>query len=56
MLGIEAPGESLQHVAARLEEQNIYVGIRGSSMRISPHLYVTESDLDRFFNLLTTAL
>jgi selenocysteine lyase/cysteine desulfurase len=56
MLGIELPGESLQHVTARLAEQNIYVGIRGASMRISPHLYVTENDLDRFFNLLTTAL
>ena len=56
MLGIELPGSSRKEVAARLAEQQIYVGIRGASMRLSPHLYVTESDLDRFFDLLAKVL
>ncbi|RJG12644.1 aminotransferase class V-fold PLP-dependent enzyme [Pseudomonas cavernicola] len=56
MLGIELPSESLKSVAARLAEQNVYVGIRGASMRVSPHVYITERDLDRFFNLLKNAL
>lgn len=56
LLGIELPGAALQPVAAVLAENNIHVGVRGSFMRISPHLYVTEADVDRFAEVLSRVL
>lgn len=31
---------------------NVYVSIRGSSMRVTPHLYNTDADVDRFVDVL----
>jgi selenocysteine lyase/cysteine desulfurase len=34
-----------------------FVGVRGArGLRIAPHLYTTDSDLDRLFDVLTRAL
>lgn len=48
MLGITVP--RLQEVAARLANQSVYVGVRGNTMRIAPHLHVDGTDLDRLFD------
>lgn len=37
-------------------EANIYVSLRGSSIRIAPHLHTTEADVNRLLNVLAEAL
>lgn len=51
-LGPSAPDD----LAARLADENIYVSVRGDSVRVSPHLYNTEADVDRLFEALTNIL
>jgi len=36
----------------RLQSENIHISVRGSSLRISPHLYNDQNDLDRLFSVL----
>jgi selenocysteine lyase/cysteine desulfurase len=47
-LGSAAPG----NLAARLAAQGVYVSVRGESVRVSPHLYNTEEDVGRLFEVL----
>jgi selenocysteine lyase/cysteine desulfurase len=57
MLEIGIPPESMSAVPARLESAGVFVGVRGASgLRVSPHLYTTEADLDRLFGALERAL
>lgn len=35
-------------LVARFRAQSVYVGVRGDSLRIAPHLHVSDADLDRF--------
>jgi selenocysteine lyase/cysteine desulfurase len=48
MLGPDAPGD----LAATLMRHGVFVSVRGPSVRVSPHLYNTEEDIDRFFDVL----
>jgi selenocysteine lyase/cysteine desulfurase len=48
MLGPGAPDD----LAARLTAHDVFVSVRGGSVRISPHLYNTERDADRLFDVL----
>ena len=48
MLGPDAPAD----LATRLMRHEVFVSVRGPSARVSPHLYNTEEDIDRFFNVL----
>jgi selenocysteine lyase/cysteine desulfurase len=48
MLGSDAPDD----LATRLTTDNVYVSVRGPSVRVSPHLYNTESDVYRLFDVL----
>jgi selenocysteine lyase/cysteine desulfurase len=48
MLGPDAPDD----LATRLTTHNVYVSVRGPSVRVSPHLYNTESDVYRLFEVL----
>ena len=48
-LGSAAPGD----LAARLAGENVFVSVRGESVRVSPHLYNTERDVERLFAALT---
>jgi selenocysteine lyase/cysteine desulfurase len=48
MLGPDAPGD----LATRLTHHDVFVSVRGPSVRVSPHLYNTEEDVDRFFDVL----
>ena len=47
-LGPGAPGD----LAARLARENVFVSVRGESVRVSPHLYNTERDVERLFEVL----
>lgn len=48
MLGPDAPPD----LATRLTHHDVFVSVRGESMRVSPHLYNTEADVDRLFDVL----
>ena len=53
-LGREA--EAPKDLAARLASENVYASVRGSSLRVSPHLYNTPQDVERLFEVLADAL
>src|SRR5215217_3581767 len=48
MLGPDAPHD----LATRLPAHNVFVSVRGESVRVSPHLYNTQEDVDRLFAVL----
>jgi selenocysteine lyase/cysteine desulfurase len=48
MLGPDAPDD----LATRLTAHNVYVSVRGESVRVSPHVYNTEADAERLFMAL----
>src|SRR5215204_5152904 len=48
MLGPDAPDD----LATRLTAHNVFVSVRGESVRVSPHLYNTERDVDHLFEVL----
>ena len=39
-------------VAAKLAARKMFVSVRGDSIRVSPHLYNTEADVDRLLEEL----
>ncbi|MBF0277206.1 MAG: aminotransferase class V-fold PLP-dependent enzyme [SAR324 cluster bacterium] len=52
MLGIRFSDGVPEGVVKQLADNHIYVSVRGSSIRISPHLYNSEGDIDRLFEVL----
>ena len=48
MLGPGAPTD----LATRLTHHDVFVSVRGESVRVSPHIYNTEEDVDRLFDVL----
>src|SRR5215218_7047715 len=52
MVGLKLGSAAPEDLAARLASENVFVSVRGESMRVSPHLYNTESDVERFFGVL----
>jgi selenocysteine lyase/cysteine desulfurase len=55
MLGIDLPGQARGAVAGALAEAGVHVGVRGSSLRVSPHLWTTDQDVERLVGALTKA-
>jgi len=55
MLGIGLPGKARGAVAAALADAGVHVGVRGSSLRVSPHLWTTDQDVERLVGALTKA-
>lgn len=56
MLGLALPADRRDAVAAQLAEADVFVGMRGSATRVSPHLHATDEDVDRLFAALDAAL
>jgi selenocysteine lyase/cysteine desulfurase len=56
ILGLRLPDGARERVVPALARAQCYAALRGSSLRISPHLHVTPDDLDRFAAALATAL
>ena len=52
MIGIRLDRALPADLANQLAEQNIFVSVRGNAIRISPHLYNHEGDINRLFNTL----
>jgi selenocysteine lyase/cysteine desulfurase len=56
MLGIRLPAPARERVEAALAQAGVFVGLRGSSLRVSPHLWTTDQDIDRLLAVLDGAL
>jgi selenocysteine lyase/cysteine desulfurase len=56
MLGLELPREAARQVAAALAEARVIAGLRGSSLRISPHLHNDQDDVDRLLGAVGRVL
>lgn len=55
-LGLRFPGAVPEGLPERLGAARVYVSVRGPAMRITPHLYNTDADIDRLFEVLSAAL
>lgn len=52
MIGLRLGPDAPPDLAARLASENVFVSVRGESVRVSPHLYNTEADVDRLLEAL----
>ena len=56
-LGLRFPGGALPAgLLAALAAERVHVSVRGASMRVTPHLYNTDEDVDRLFAALERTL
>jgi selenocysteine lyase/cysteine desulfurase len=55
MLGIALPDQARAAAARALAEAGVFVGVRGASLRVSPHLWTTDQDVERLVEALTMA-
>ena len=55
-VGIRFPDGPRPALAEQLRAENVYVGLRGDALRVTPHLYNTEADLMRFSEVLRDSL
>jgi selenocysteine lyase/cysteine desulfurase len=56
MLGLRSPAPLPADLPTRLAAANVFVSVRGQSIRISPHLYNTPEDIERLFATLAGVL
>ena len=56
LMGLRFPEGVPTDLVEALSKNNIFVSVRGDSIRISPHLYNTGNDIDRFFETLASSL
>jgi len=52
LIGISKPGGFNKDLPLLLAQDNVFVSVRGESIRISPHVYTTDADIDRLFAVL----
>jgi selenocysteine lyase/cysteine desulfurase len=52
MIGIDLPAGVSDALKTELKNENIFVGYRGDSIRISPYLYTTGQDIEKLFAVL----
>lgn len=56
-LGLRFPdGAPPVGLASSLAAEQVYVSVRGTSIRVTPHLYNTDDDIERFFTVLVRLL
>jgi selenocysteine lyase/cysteine desulfurase len=54
MIGLTLPDGSPPDLPERLAERNVFVSVRGNSIRVSPHLYNDEDDVKRLIEQLAS--
>jgi len=55
MLGLDLPAAAARRAGAALEKARVVASMRGSSLRISPHLHNNQEDVDRLLNAVASA-
>jgi hypothetical protein len=53
MLGVQVPEPKRANIIQTLASANCYAALRGSSLRIAPHLHTTPADVDKLVDALT---
>jgi selenocysteine lyase/cysteine desulfurase len=56
LIGLRSASPLPPGLPERLESERIFVSVRGSSIRISPHLYNSSDEVDRLFAVLAEVL
>lgn len=56
MMGLRLGDRDPLHLAASLKAERIHVSVRGTSIRVSPHVYNSDQDVDRFLRVLEATL
>jgi selenocysteine lyase/cysteine desulfurase len=54
-LGLRFPGGIPADLPGRLAAENVHVSVRGAAMRVTPHLWNTDADVERLFSVLREA-
>ena len=54
--GARLPATDPRKLAARLVDNGVYASVRGDHLRVAPHLYTDDSDLNRFDEVLGVAV
>ncbi len=52
MIGLRLGPDAPDDLASRLAEENVFVSVRSGSVRVSPHVYNDEGDVERLFGVL----
>jgi len=55
-LGLRSPSGIPADLLANLSAAGVHVSVRGDSIRVTPHLFNDDEDIDRFFSALKSAL
>jgi selenocysteine lyase/cysteine desulfurase len=55
-LGLRFPGGAPAGLPERLAKEHVHVSLRGDSLRVTPHLYNNDADVDRLFGVLERTL
>jgi selenocysteine lyase/cysteine desulfurase len=50
MIGVRFTDDRLSALSKKLADNQIFISVRGTSMRIAPHLFNNKSDIDRLFS------
>lgn len=56
MLGVRFPKGLPERIGERLSAEQVFVSVRGSAIRIAPHLYNNQQDIDKLFSVLERSL
>ncbi|MFC7533184.1 aminotransferase class V-fold PLP-dependent enzyme [Actinoplanes sp. GCM10030250] len=56
LLGLHVPTGAADRVAAALKAANCFVARRGDAIRVSPHMHITPSDVDRLVTTMVSSL
>jgi selenocysteine lyase/cysteine desulfurase len=56
LIGLRSKSTFSPDLPERLGAEGIFVSVRGSSIRVSPHLYNTSRDVDRLFSVLAESV
>ena len=56
MIGMRSASGWPLGLSSALAEARVFVSVRGDSIRVSPHVYSDESDVDRLFLVLDSVL
>jgi selenocysteine lyase/cysteine desulfurase len=55
-LGLRFPGGAPAGLPERLAKERVHVSLRGDSLRVAPHLYNNDADVERLFGVLERTL
>ena len=54
LLGVQLPDAILADVLPGLAAANCFAAVRGTTLRIAPHLHITDDDIERLLRALDT--